>query len=221
MKEIGNTLPNYLTRIHKMNKKNINIHYIMPAININSVTIDRFYKYSTYQESIIQGTLVLGLIIIGIVVILCVFGSISFDDAKINAVFLTSTLAFVGLSILNYISDRKANMLEPFIIYAIEAKKEKNNSGHNNQFNIVGNIKPEVIRKISVKPSDLKRSDVVDFDTSTISPEDDITDAITEKNITLKTLNTLTEDSGRTSISGPPNDIELTPVEPFNNNDIV
>ena len=62
MKEIGNTLPNYLTRIHKMNKKNINIHYIMPAININSVTIDRFYKYSTYQESIIPtGKLVFGL----------------------------------------------------------------------------------------------------------------------------------------------------------------
>lgn len=220
MKEIGNTLPNYLTRIHKMNKKNINIHYIMPAININSVTIDRFYKYSTYQESIIQGTLVLGLIVIVIIIMLCVFGALTFDDAKINAVFLTSTLAFVGLSMLNYISDRKANMLEPFMIYAIEAKKEKNNSGHNNQFNIIGNIKPEAIRKPSIKPSDLKHSNATDFSTYT-TPEDDIIEAITEKNITLKTLNTLTEDSGRTSISGPPNDIELTPVEPFNNNDIV
>ena len=97
----------------------------MPAININSVTIDRFYKYSTYQESIIQGTLVLGLIIIGIVVILCVLVLYHLTMQKINTVFLTSTLAFVGLSILNYISDRKANMLEPFIIYAIEAKKKR------------------------------------------------------------------------------------------------
>lgn len=200
----------------------------MPAININSVTIDRFYKYSTYQESIIQGTLVLGLIVIGIIIMLCVFGALTFDDAKINAVFLTSTIAFIGLSMLNYISDRKSNMLEPFIIYTIESKKEKNRSAHNNQINLIGDPEEGEVRRLSVRPSDLKRSNAIDFNVDT-APEDDILKVVQEstvKNITVlpKELDTLTEedkeDSGKvqenklTSV-GPSNGIELTPVEQF------